>query len=140
MKSLIILFALFSLISSEEINLQSKKPIEIVTCLLQSEVLMKDLNKLIELIKEGDYMKLVLELIEMYPAAYQEIMKCVNQEINLNTEYGCKLGDKDKCCWMNNNGCCKPPKRGQMCTQAFRRCCKRKVYNEETGQYTIEYD
>ena len=80
MKSLIILFALFSLISSEEINLQSKKPIEIVTCLLQSEVLMKDLNKLIELIKEGDYMKLVLELIEMYPAAYQEIMKCVNQD------------------------------------------------------------
>ena len=56
-----------------------------------------------------------------------------------NKLYGCHLGDKDECCWMNNNGCCKPPKRGQMCTQAFRRCCKRKVYDEKTGKTTIEY-
>ena len=39
-----------------------------------------------------------------------------------NKIYGCHLGDKDECCWMNNNG-----------------CCKRKVYDEKTGKTTIEY-
>ena len=54
---------------------------------------------------------------------------------------GCVIKENTgKCCWMNNNGCCKPPTLGQMCTQAFRKCCKTKVYNEATGEYSYLYN
>ena len=54
---------------------------------------------------------------------------------------GCIIEEKEgRCCWMNNNGCCKPPTLGQMCTQAFRKCCKTKVYNEATGEYSYLYN
>ena len=56
-----------------------------------------------------------------------------------NYRYGCHLGDKDECCWINSDGCCAPPKRGEGCNQAITRCCKRKVYDEKTGKTTIEY-
>ena len=46
---------------------------------------------------------------------------------------------EDKCCWLNSNGCCKPPKRGQGCTMAFRTCCKVRVFDEKTQTYKIEY-
>ena len=131
---LIFLIVFLGLTLSEEIN---TKPLDTVKCLLDSEIILKDINKIIELIKEGDYSKLILELIEMYPEGYNEIFKCMNKEVNLKFGYGCELGDKDKCCWVNHNGCCKPPKRGQMCTQALRTCCKTKVYDETTGKYTI---
>ena len=45
-----------------------------------------------------------------------------------------------KCCWLNSNGCCQPPKRGQMCTMALRACCKTKVYDEKTKTYKIVYN
>ena len=50
---------------------------------------------------------------------------------------------EDKCCWLNHNGCCKPPSPGnlrQICTQAFKRCCKKKVFDEETQTYKFEYN
>ena len=102
---------------------------------------MKDLSRIIELVKEGDYLKLVVELIEMYPAAYEEVKKCLPEEINLESsslQRSCKLGDNDSCCWLNRNGCCQPPKIGQMCTQALTTCCKRKVVDDK-GKVTIEY-
>ena len=66
MKSFINLISLLTLIRSiQEINLQSK-PLDIIKCLLPSETLIKYLNKLIEIIKEGEYLKLILKIIEIY--------------------------------------------------------------------------
>ncbi len=31
---------------------------------------------------------------------------------------------KEKCCWWNPNTCCHGRKLGQMCGQAFTRCCE----------------
>ena len=62
--------------------------------------------------------------------------------MNKNDEdsYGCKLKEeKDFCCWVNNNGCCKPPEPGQACTMAITNCCKKKVCDELTGLCTYEY-
>ena len=55
MKSFIILLTLLTLTTStQEINLQSK-PLDIIKCLLQSEILINDLNKIIEIIKRRLY-------------------------------------------------------------------------------------
>ena len=57
--------------------------------------------------------------------------------------YGCKLpkeGEgKDQCCWVNNNGCCKPPEPGQACIMAITTCCKKRVVDELTGEVTYSY-
>ena len=54
--------------------------------------------------------------------------------------YGCKLPDgRDQCCWVNSNGCCKPPQAGQGCTMAITTCCKKKKCNEKTGVCVYEY-
>ena len=82
MKYIILLLSLFTLSFQQEIILQSQ-PLDVVKCLLQSEVLLNDLKRIVELIKEKDYLKLVFELIEMYPSAYEEIMKCLQTDINL---------------------------------------------------------
>ena len=65
----------------------------------------------------------------------------IDIEINplSNETHGCIIKEKiGKCCWENNNGCCKPG-FNQICTQAFRTCCKTKYYDEETGTYVYEY-
>ena len=82
MKCIILLLSLFTLSFQQEIILQSQ-PLDVVKCLLQSEVLLNDLKRIVELIKEKDYLKLVVELIEMYHSAYEEIMKCLQTDINL---------------------------------------------------------
>lgn len=82
MKCIILLLSLFTLSFQQEIILQSQ-PLDVVKCLLQSEVLLNDFKRIVELIKEKDYLKLVVELIEMYPSAYEEIMKCLQTDINL---------------------------------------------------------
>ena len=54
--------------------------------------------------------------------------------------YGCKLSEtKDQCCWVNNNGCCKPPTPNQACTMVITTCCKKRVYDELTGTTTYVY-
>ena len=54
--------------------------------------------------------------------------------------HGCIIKEKEgKCCWTNNNGCCGPYVKGQICTQAFRTCCKTKFYDEATGEYAYHY-
>ena len=62
--------------------------------------------------------------------------------VNKNDEetYGCKiLEGHHKCCWVNNDGCCKPPSPGQGCTMAITTCCKIRVYDEETDTYKYQY-
>ena len=141
MKSFIILITLLTITTSnQEINLQSKQ-LDIIKCLLQSEILRNNLNKLIEILKERDYLKLILKIIEIYPSTYNEVKKCLNQNINLERlfDHGCRLGNKNHCCWKNENGCCRPPKRFERCNQVITLCCKRKVFNPKTRKTTVEY-
>ena len=139
MKPFIILITLLTLtISIQEINLQSK-PQDIIKCLLQSEILINDLNKLIEIIKEEDYLKLILKIIEIYPNAYNEIKKCLNQNVNLGLSNGCQLGSKNRCCWENANRCCRPPTRFEKCVNQRTICCKMKVYDYINKRTTIQY-
>ena len=54
--------------------------------------------------------------------------------------HGCIIPEGEhKCCWVNNDGCCKPPEPNQGCTMAITTCCKMRVYDEETGTYKYEY-
>ena len=56
--------------------------------------------------------------------------------------YGCKLSNeaegKDQCCWVNSNGCCKPPLSGQACPMVITTCCKKRVV-DENGVVTYVY-
>ena len=56
--------------------------------------------------------------------------------------YGCKIpksGEgKDQCCWVNGNGCCKPPQPNQLCTMVITTCCKKRVI-DDNGRVTYVY-
>ena len=53
---------------------------------------------------------------------------------------GCTIVDHEgTCCWLNNNGCCAPPKPNQFCTMALTYCCKTKKYDEKTKTYFYTY-
>lgn len=117
MKTLTLLFlSLIVFSSSHEIALQVT-PLDFVKCVLSSETLLQDFNKVIELIQEGDYMKLLFGLIEMFPKAYEEVNKCLNPEVVLfapqklnckienRTFYNCTWRSKDSCCNLGGNSC-----------------------------------
>ena len=54
--------------------------------------------------------------------------------------HGCQIPEgEEECCWINSNGCCQPG-IGQICTMAIKTCCKKKVYDEETGEYKYVYN
>lgn len=88
MKIQFCLFLIFiSFISCEK----NKTPIEVVTCLFQSEKFIEDVNKIIALVKEGDLQKLILSLLEMYPSIYEEFQKCFEYSFQK------KFSSKEKC-------------------------------------------
>ena len=61
--------------------------------------------------------------------------------VDVDATHGCEIKEKEgKCCWTNNNGCCKPFPLNQICTMAIRTCCKTKTYNEATGKYSYSYN
>ena len=78
-------------------------------------------------------MKSILFFFALIALAFAQIE---NSEDN----HGCILLEgQEKCCWVNNNGCCKPGIK-QICTMAITTCCKTKVYDEATGTYKYEYN
>ena len=81
-------------------------------------------------------MKAIIFLLAILTLVYSQIENSSIDEIR-----GCVINEKEgKCCWRNNNGCCEPPKKGQMCTMAFRTCCKTKTYDETTGTFKYTYN
>ena len=77
MKAIILIFTLFSLITSHK--LKYKTPVSnVVKCLLKSDVLVDDVAKVIELIEKKEFVNLISELISMYPKAYEEVKRCLN--------------------------------------------------------------
>ena len=140
MKYLILILSLFTLSIQQEIILQSQ-PLDVIKCLLKSEVLLNDFKRIFELIKEKDYLKLIVELIEMYPSAYEEIMNCLQSDINLQSLFkDCNLGKSDRCCWENNNDCCEIHSIFKKCNKVKTYCCKVKVTDPITGKTTIKYE
>ena len=53
--------------------------------------------------------------------------------------YGCQIGSKNKCCWVNYHSCCNPPKEKRTCKEVKTICCKSWELNEETGLYHYKY-
>ncbi len=80
---IIFIFLSFSLILSEPI-LEKKSPLPIVKCLLTSEILIKDVLKLIELFKTAKkFEEIIYPIIQMFPEVYSEVERCLKQEVNL---------------------------------------------------------
>ena len=110
MKILGLLFlTLIAFSSSHEVALKVT-PIDFVKCVFFFLTLLKDINRVIELVKEGDYMKLVLELIEMFPKAYEEVNKCLNPEVVLYASQKLKCNMENRtfytCTWYSKDSCC----------------------------------
>ena len=76
--------------SQEETDLSFS--IEPIKCLLQSEIISKDIQELISLLLEQDYIQIVMKAIEFFPAIKSEVTKCFIETPNLsgmaeNVEY-----------------------------------------------------
>ena len=78
MKSLVLI-----LITILSLSQSSKSPIEVITCLIKSEQLQKDVSKVISVIQTKDFVQILSVVIEVYPTIYSEVSKCLNQEIQL---------------------------------------------------------
>ena len=130
MKSIALLFlSLIALSSSQEVVLQTT-PLDFVKCVLSSETLVEDLKKVIELVKEGDCMKLILGLIEMFPKAYEEVNKCLNSEVILkdkSKKLNCKMENRTfyTCTWRSIDSCCNTGKSCKKLTTP--RICSRRI-------------
>ena len=84
-------------------------------------------------------MKLLL-LFVLFLAVFSKSSFSGSGSIVDEENYGCQFSEgKNQCCWVNSNGCCKPPSRGQACTMVITTCCKRKEVDELTGKVTYVY-
>ena len=139
MKAIILIFTLFSLITSHK--LKYKTPVSnVVKCLLKSEVLVDDVAKVIELIEKKEFVNLISELISMYPKAYEEVKRCLNVPSHKRKkEQNAIQVFKGRKCYMKKNDivakCCFVDKR--MCSGIFGNipCCINKIV-----RYKPSYD
>ena len=79
---LILLFALACSKFPEDI-------IEIAKCLIKSEALRGLIPKVIEAIKNKDYMSIVFAIIQAFPQIKEEVMNCLNPEPVLKLDTSC---------------------------------------------------
>ena len=84
MKSIIILSLLFVCVFSSEtspkVN-QSNDIIDIVKCFLGKEELITDIKDIIEIVKSGDYSKLITVAFKVYADVQSAIKDCLQQDI-----------------------------------------------------------
>ena len=71
--------------------------IKIAKCLLQSETLRGLIPKVIEDIKTGDYMSLVLDVIQSFPKIKAEVLECLTNEPILKFSFKCYNTCMDLC-------------------------------------------
>ena len=84
-------------------------------------------------------MKAIIYLLVILALVFSKTIDI--NDTTLDETRGCTIKEKEgRCCWLNNNGCCQPPKPGQMCTMALKTCCKTKTYDKETDTYTYTYN
>ena len=78
---------------------KNKEPLPVIKCLLTSEKLMSDIKKAVnavqKYVEDKDLVSLLLTAMEVVPDAYNEVMKCLNedvilQKLRLNPKKGIK--------------------------------------------------
>ena len=92
MKSILILSLLFVCVFSAEeaepIELESASDIiAIVKCFLGKKELIADATEVIEIIKSGDYSKIITVAFKIYSDVTAAIKECVPQEIELQSKF-----------------------------------------------------
>ena len=80
MKTSILLFTIFSLISASKVE---TSVIEKIQCLITNEVLYEYAVDIYEIIKTKDVVKIIEALVEAYPIIKEEVLKCWNQDFEL---------------------------------------------------------
>jgi DNA polymerase II small subunit/DNA polymerase delta subunit B len=80
MKTSILLFTIFSLISASKVE---TSVIEKIQCLITNEVLYEYAVDIYEIIKTKDVVKIITALVEAYPVIQEEVLKCWNKEVAL---------------------------------------------------------
>ena len=66
------------------------------------------------------------------------LVASLNLRASVDENHGCVIKSTEgRCCWLNNNGCCSPYQ--EICTDAFRTCCKTKYFDEATQTYKYKY-
>ena len=80
MKTSILLFTIFSLISASKVE---TSVIEKIQCLITNEVLYEYAVDIYEIIKTKDVVKIITALVEAYPVIKEEVLKCWNKEFVL---------------------------------------------------------
>ena len=53
--------------------------------------------------------------------------------------YGCELGGKNKCCWINSINCCQPAEGKRTCENQKTVCCKYKEYRMDNAEYIYTF-
>ena len=70
---------------------QNNKNDPIVNCLLQSDKLINDLvegyETIVKFLKDNDLNYLLMTALRIVPDAYNEVMKCVKQKVNLQKKF-----------------------------------------------------
>ena len=66
---------------------KNKEPLPVIKCLLTSEKLMSDIKKAVnavqKYVEDKDLASLLLTAMEVVPDAYNEVMKCLNEDVIL---------------------------------------------------------
>ena len=85
MKAILLLSLLFVCVFTEETApvAQSNDIIDIIKCFIGKEEIITDIKDIIEIIKSGDYSKLITIAFKVYADVTAAIKECVPQEIEL---------------------------------------------------------
>ena len=127
MKSILILSLLFVCVFSAEeaepVELESASDIiAIVKCFLGKEELITDVTDIIEIIKSGDYSKLLTVAFKVYADVTAAIKECVPQEIDLESKLPLNWGKR-----LRYHRCLKRCSVAED-AEACKKACKEKYY------------
>ena len=84
-------------------------------------------------------MKFVLFFLCLLTFAFSEYVEKVVEYSDYNANYRCPLNKASHCCWKSEVSCCAPYDKPKRCLRTSTLCCKRKVYNKESGNYEIVF-
>ncbi len=73
----ILLLTFLALVSCAEVELQTAAPVDVVKCVLRSDVLFKSIEKVISAIQTKDMGTIAMTVLSLYPGVVDEIKKCL---------------------------------------------------------------
>lgn len=99
MKGYLLIFALFALCLSSPVEKQTElqtgieEYIEIAKCFLNQTALINDVIEVMDIIKSGDYSKLLTVAFKLYADGQAAVQKCITKEVTLS-------GKNDRRCFI----------------------------------------